>query len=73
MAHAHLTQQELDRINQIIADYHYVLMDSTTWAWDSIVLEGVIAIGTVFGVPAPYVMDLRKFAENVTTLYTLYK
>ncbi len=65
---AYLTQHELDRINQIIADYHDVLEDSTAQLWDRTNVSSVTTRKAA-GISAPYVMDLRTFAENVHTRY----
>jgi hypothetical protein len=73
LEHACLMQQEVDRINEIIADYHDVLEDSTASVWDATKLLDVGLSVSVYGMPTPYVMDLRKFAEDVEKWYLLFQ
>jgi type II secretory pathway pseudopilin PulG len=69
LENAYLTQQELDRTNQIIADYHDVLSNTTAQAWDTTAIKEVSA-KMIAGIRTPYNMDLRNFAEDVIARYT---
>ena len=72
LEHAYLSQHELDRINQVIADYLDVLEEHTVTAWGSIEMKQMTTTVIITGKETPYAMDLREFAHDVRDWYENY-